>query len=70
MNQKNWSLLAGLIFFFSFGFEFITGLIGRPINPLESILGAELMGFVVFAMVWVVIWTSGALGYLKKKSPL
>lgn len=70
MDQKKWLLIVGLIYFFSFGLEFLTTLIGRPTNLVEMFLGAEATGFLMFLLLWVVIWASGAFKYLKGKVPL
>ena len=69
-SKDRWLLAAGLILLFSEGFAFITGLFTNPINPIQMVAGPEVTGWLLFGIFWVIIWASGALNWVKRKSPV
>ena len=66
-SKAKWALIAGLVFLFSEGFAFLSGVIGSPLNPIAYILGPVATDALLFAMFWVFIWASGALDLVRSK---
>ncbi len=69
-SKERWILIVGLLYFFSYGLEFLTGLFGRPTNLISAIVGAETTGFIMFLAIWIIMWASGSLSYLRRKAKL